>query len=250
MIRPRPRVAGRCRRTLPVLVALAGLFGGGTAAQAASLQVAPTSLTLQGTQNAEALWLSNVGEQPVQVQLRVFAWRQRDGTDTLAPTTDLVASPAMQTLPPGQRQLVRLVRTAPAAVAAETAYRVIVDELPAGPPAQEGIRFVLRYSVPVFVLPEGGTGAPRLSLRTLPGEDGTVLEVGNAGSGHAQIADLARGADAASAVQVTPGLLGYVLPGSTMRWTLPATASASTGAFFARINGAAALQPLATPAAP
>jgi len=90
-----------------VLLALAGQ------ASAASLQVAPTMLTLQANQNADGLWLSNSGRAPVQVQLRVFRWTQVDGEERLEPTRDLVISPPMQTLPPGQRQLVRLIRTNP-----------------------------------------------------------------------------------------------------------------------------------------
>ncbi len=221
-------------------------------ATAASLQVAPTSLTLQGRQNADVLWLSNSGKAPVQVQLRVFRWTQADGKESLDTTHDLVVSPAMQTLTPGQKQLVRIIRTTPEAVAAETTYRVIVDELPTVAPERPGLQFVLRYSIPIFVVPEAATGAPALETRLTSGEDGIgVLEVRNRGTQHAQIADLAYGKDAQTATPVMPGLLGYALAGQTMRWPLKSPASHFTGGtFIARINGAATLQPLALQAAP
>lgn len=226
------------------LVVLAALWAGG--ASAASLQVAPTSLTLQGRENAGVLWLDNSGEEPVQVQLRVFRWTQSDGRESLEPADELMVSPAMQTLAPGQRQVVRVIRARPEPVAAESAYRVIVDELPSAAPRRPGLQFVLRYSLPVFITPETTALAPALQARVLGSGQEALLEVRNLGNGHAQIADLAHGADAASATPVAPGLLGYVLPGRTMRWSLPSPASRYTGGVFvARINGAADLQLLA-----
>ncbi|HEX2084016.1 MAG TPA: molecular chaperone [Xanthomonadaceae bacterium] len=238
----------RFRAIAASLFVLAAVWSG--LACAASLQVAPTSLTLEGRQNAEMLWLSNSGKQPVQVQLRVFRWTQADGKESLEPARDLVVSPAMQALAPGQRQVVRIVRTSPVPMAAEAAYRVIVDELPTAGGQPQGLQFVLRYSVPIFVVPESPEGkpaiAPVLEARLLGGEDGGILEVRNLGTQHAQIADLAYGKDTASATSVAPGLLGYVLAGQTMRWPLKFPASHFTGGLFvARINGAAVLQPLA-----
>ena len=225
----------RCRAA----IFFATLLAFASPAGAASLQVAPTSLTLQAKQNADGLWLSNSGDAPVQVQLRVFRWTQVNGEDLLEPTRDLVISPPMQTLPPGERQLVRLVRTKPIPPASETGYRVIVDELPAPNKEQQGLQFVLRYSVPVFVLPETPTPiAPSLHTRLVEGEDGqAAIEIENHGSEHAQIADLVY-TDASNKPDVViPGLVGYVLPGQRMRWSLKSPASRfAGGAFKARIN--------------
>ena len=206
---------------------------------AASLQVAPTSLTLQAKQNADGLWLSNSGDAPVQVQLRVFRWTQANGEELLEPTRDLVISPPMQTLPAGERQLVRLVRTKPIPPASEMSYRVIVDELPAPNKEQQGLQFVLRYSVPVFILPETTTPiAPALRTRLVEGEDGlAAIEIENTGSEHAQIADLVFTDASDKQDVVVPGLVGYVLPGQRMRWSLKSPVSRfASGAFKARIN--------------
>lgn len=215
------------------LVALAG------PAAAASLQVAPTSLTLQAKQSADGLWLSNSGDAPVQVQLRVFRWTQKDGKERLEPTRDLVISPPMQTLPPGERQLVRLVRTRPIAPTSEMSYRVIVDELPAPNKEQQGLQFVLRYSVPVFVVPETQTPiAPSLRTSLVAAEDGQMaIEIENSGSEHAQIADLVYTDASNKQETIIPGLVGYVLPGQRMRWPLKSPASRfADGVFKARIN--------------
>lgn len=225
----------RCRAA----IFFATLLASASPAGAASLQVAPTSLTLQAQQNADGLWLSNSGDAPVQVQLRVFRWTQANGKELLEPTRDLVISPPMQTLPAGERQLVRLVRTKPIPPASETSYRVIVDELPAPNKEQQGLQFVLRYSVPVFILPETTTPiAPALRTRLVEGEDGlAAIEIENNGSEHAQIADLVFTEASDKQDVVIPGLVGYVLPGQRMRWSLKSPVSRfAGGAFKARIN--------------
>ncbi len=218
---------------------------------AASLQVSPTQFELRPQQNAEALWISNSGTETVQVQVRVFQWQQADGRDQLTPTGALLASPPMQALAAGQRQLIRLVRADETAPATQQAYRVIVDEIPAYDPTRQGMQFVLRYSIPVVVQPAGKPLAPLLSARLV--QDGTAqaqLEVSNSGQGQAQIADLGL-VVAGRRTPVMDGLVGYVLPGQTMRWPLqPPPAQLQGGTFSARINGGSEPTPLpATPPA-
>src|SRR5690606_4984286 len=122
----------------------------------ASLQVAPILVELEDGENAEALWLSNSGEKPIRAQVRVLAWSQAGSEDQLDPSRDLLASPPILEIAPGERQLVRIVRPDSGPVPAEQAFRLLVDELP--DPEQEvssGLQFLLQYSVPVFVLPPG-----------------------------------------------------------------------------------------------
>lgn len=215
-------------------------------ARAASLQVAPTSLQLSARQNAEALWVSNSGAAPVSVQARVFRWTQRDGRDQLDPTTDLVVSRPMQSLAAGKQQLIRVVRARPEPPEAQLSYRVIVDEVPTLDPNRQGMQFVLRYSLPVFIQPAGSAaGKPELHSNVLAQADGkVVLEVHNRGDGYAQVADLAVGPlDRPQIFQ--PGLIGYVLSGQTMRWPLEIPATRLAGATLsAKINGGAQATPL------
>lgn len=232
------------------LVALMMLCGG--AAQAASLQVAPTSLELTARQNAGEMWISNSGTTDVQVQARVFRWTQRDGRDALDPTTDLVVSPPMRALKAGEQQLIRVVRAQPTAPDAQMTYRLIVDEVPTLNRNREGMQFVLRYSVPVFVHPEGSPApTPTLQAAVLTQPDGSLsLEVHNGGGGYAQLADLAVGTLERPQI-FKPGLLGYVLSGQTMRWPLEIPPARLAGATLsAKINGASQATPLsATPPA-
>ena len=236
----------RLRRRLGLACVLSALSIG--TVPAASLQVAPTGLQLGPRQNADALWISNSGTAPVQVQVRIYRWSQQGGQDQLTPTDDLQVSPPMQSLAAGQQQLVRVVRSDSQAPAGQLAYRVIVDELPTLDPNRTGMQFVLRYSLPVFVQPVQAAPA-KLRARQITLDDGRpALEVSNDGGAYAQLADLAIGTPERPQT-VHPGLLGYVLGGQTMRWPLELSATRLAGAtFMARINGESAQTPL--PVAP
>ena len=220
------------------------------AASASGLQVAPVTLSLEPTQQADGLWLSNTGDAPLDAQARVFRWTQEDGEDRLAPTRDLLVSPPMLQLPVAGRQLLRVIRNgAPPAGPAEQAYRVLVDELPV-PQAdgRKGLNFVMRHSLPIFVLPAGAPPAPpQLAWRLVRQDDRVVLEVSNGGGTHAQVADLAFTDAAGRRTAVHAGLLGYVLPGATMRWSLqpPASTFSGPGQWQAMVNGNTAPQDIA-----
>lgn len=205
-------------------------------------------LQLQPDTPAGALWLSNTGNETLHAQVRVFRWTQVDGADTLEASRELIVSPPMLAIEPGQRQLVRVIRQGAIPTGSESAYRLVVDELPVNsdaPDAKQGLRFVLRYSIPVFVEPADGTKLQAtLRARFVAGSDGPTLQVHNSGTSHAQVADLtmhgAHGAD----ITLRQGLVGYALPGSTMSWKLPQPLDPGT-TVRARINGDASSSTLA-----
>ncbi|QWT19907.1 molecular chaperone [Bacillus sp. NP157] len=206
---------------------------------ASGLQVSPIGLHIAAKEPAQALWLTNTGSEPLHAQVRVFRWTQADGRDVLEASHDLVVSPPITAIAPGDRQLVRVIRQVPAPTdGTEVAYRVVVDELPVGDVDKGGLKFVLRYSVPVFLAPAGDPSVDATLASSV--EDtgaGASLRITNSGKGHAQIADVTQ-AGAGARTALLPGLVGYVLPGSTMAWHLPDGVS-HAGALRARINGEA-----------
>jgi fimbrial chaperone protein len=211
-----------------------------TSAAAASLQVSPTSVTLQAGQNADGLTLSNTGAAPLHAQVRVFRWTQRGDEEKFEPTRDIAASPPMLELAPGAQQLVRVIRLGAPPADVQTSYRLIIDELPmASGKAKPGLQFVLRYSVPVFLMPQGDAAiAPELRARVVREGDQWFIAIGNTGKAHAQVAELAYTAADGTTHTIAAGLSGYVLPGNTRRWPVPATLTVSaTGTLKARING-------------
>lgn len=224
-----------------VLLALAcGAFATG-------LQVWPTTVFIAAERGADGLRLRNNGAQALHAQVRVFHWSQNDGEDRLETAQEIAVSPPMLELAPGAEQLVRVVRLGPAPVIREVSYRLIVDELPIDAidaRRQAGLKYVLRYSIPVFLSPREVKASPVLHTRLARDGKALFLAIDNAGNGHAQVADLAfvRGEQRRG---IAPGLSGYVLPGQGRRWALPDGLDPSGGAFTARINGEAAERTLA-----
>lgn len=98
--------------------------------QAASLRVAPVVLDLRAPTAASTIRIWNDARRPINVQIRVFRWVQRNGEDAYEQTNDVVASPPITTLRPGGENLVRIVRTSKRPVDGEESYRLVVDELP------------------------------------------------------------------------------------------------------------------------
>ena len=132
---------------------LLGMVASANLATASGLQIAPVTLTLQATQNADGIWLSNAGENVLNAQVRVFRWSQSAYDNKLSPSQGLVISPPMLALAPGERQLIRVIRTSPPSAHAEDAYRLSIDELPPAKVEKNKLQFVLHYSVPVFIQP-------------------------------------------------------------------------------------------------
>lgn len=222
---------------------LAGLWLASGVALASGLQVSPVSLTLQANRNAGGLWLSNTGDGVVHAQVRVYHWSQKDGKNQLAASRGLVISPPMLALKPGERHLIRVIRIgAPpsGSQAVEDSYRLAIDELPVKGPDQKGLQFVLHYSVPIFIEPMGVKSvAPQLDWTLKQDGKHVVLTVTNQGTAHAQLAKLSFVDTSGQRTVINGGLMGYVLPGSTMHWTLkqPLATFVRGGTIEARING-------------
>ncbi|PXW24841.1 fimbrial chaperone protein [Paraburkholderia caballeronis] len=227
------------RAALALLVAFATC---GVAQAASSVLIAPVDPKLAAESRSVALWLENRGDASVSLQIRVFGWEQRNFADDYPEQDQVVASPPVATIAPGKKQLVRLIRTQPVPPGTELPLRVLVDDIPvahdghddapAGPTT--GIRFQMRYSVPLFVYGSGlwirdpvlkdGSGEPAVPslVATVVQHGGRrFLNLRNDGPVHARLAAVQMIDGGGHARDVAKGLLGYVLPGAAMRWPLP-----------------------------
>src|SRR5437868_14203290 len=73
-----------------------------------SLRVGPTRIDLSARHPVAALEVQNTADAPTLAQLDVFAWTQAGIGDSLAPTTDLIATPLVLNLAPGETRIVRV----------------------------------------------------------------------------------------------------------------------------------------------
>jgi len=195
---------------------------------AGSIHVAPTTLTLAPGQPAAVLNVTNEGDAPANVQVRVFAWDQKNQKDNLTATQKVAASPPMVTLAPKQTQAVRVVRVDKSAVAAEEAYRLIIDELPSAKDAPKvGVAVQMRYSVPVFALPTAKVASGKVTLNAKVAGNALALQAQNQGKAHMLASNVMLEDAAGTRTPVVPGLLGYVLAGQTMQWNIDVPANAA-----------------------
>ncbi|CDO35420.1 Type I pilus usher pathway chaperone CsuC [Novosphingobium sp. KN65.2] len=213
-------------------------------APAATVMIWPIDPVIGEGRGGTELWLENRGAADVVLQIRVMRWTQEAGSDVHSDQDEVLASPPMVKVGPGVRQLVRLVAGEPLPRDRERAYRVIVDEIPAVADRPEemqtatALRFRMRYSIPLFLAPEKGKdkrepAMPQVSCRLI--DQGRTVQLANSGSMHARLADAVLDAGQET-VPIAPGLLGYVLAGSTMEWAVPGK-PATTGALRAKVNG-------------
>lgn len=251
------RLESLLARSLMALATACGLMLANPAS-AADLQVSPTTLFVSAERSADGLTLRNTGDKPLHAQVRVYEWQQQDGEDRLLPTRAIAASPPLLELPAGGQQLVRIVRLTAPPNATEASYRIIVDELPAqtdnatpasqpaGSTMSTSIQILLKYSVPVFLLPPKQIVLqPILHTRLVTAEGVRYIDIRNDGNSHAQIADLAL-LQGEQRVSIAPGLSGYLLPGKQRQWRLPENLALSGEvAIAARVNGEIAERTLA-----
>ncbi|WP_027999089.1 fimbrial biogenesis chaperone [Sinorhizobium arboris] len=210
-------------RLLATVVAGLAIFSQWIAgAEAASLRVAPVILDLKAPTAASTMRIWNEARTPINVQIRVFRWRQVNGENTYEATNEVVASPPITALRPGGENLVRIVRTSKRPVEAEESYRLVVDELP--DPSRRtasAVVMVVRHSIPVFFgNPEAANAAPSWAVQKARG--GYVVTVRNRGSQRIRISDLAL-SSGSTVLARGGGLVGYVLGNSTAKWFVPGT---------------------------
>lgn len=209
-------------------------------AMAASLQVSPIMLDIKQNQPSDGIWLSNTSQEPLHAQIRVFAWNQQTQEDVLESTSHFVASPPLVKIEAGERQFIRLVRIGDSGSEQEQAYRIVVDELPIDSEDSEGLTFVLRYSIPVFIQGQEDEKEPNLTWQvTENSEKEAVLVVNNTGNMRAQLSRLIFTQANGQSVVLNEGLVGYALANSTVQLVISPNARvfASGGVFDVLING-------------
>ncbi|MDR0172460.1 fimbrial biogenesis chaperone [Enterobacter sichuanensis] len=218
-----------------------GLAGAWVLAVTGQVQAAATILLwpidpwLAADAKATELWIQNQGNSATTMQVRIVRWKQEEGHERYTAQQDVVASPPIVTIAAGSKQLIRLIKQASVPAGVEQAYRIIVDEIPQADVKAEpaiGLKLQMRYSIPLFVY---GQGIPtikegahhavvetrNLSWRVTQAGGQPALEVQNRGDVHVRLSQVAL-EQGGQKRTIAEGLLGYVLPGSSRSWPIPA----------------------------
>jgi fimbrial chaperone protein len=208
----------RSTATVNFVVAVV-LFLAGNAAGAQNLSVLPVNVFLQSGQRTATLSVTNSGTKPTSIQVRAYDWSQKDDQDQLTASNVVVVSPPLVTIAPASTQVVRLIlRQTPEG--SEATYRLILDQIP-GPGEPGVVQMVLRFSIPVFVMP-AAKAAPKVQLH-LERNDGKLFLVGvNTGQSHEALRDISVITSDGRKLNANPRVSPYLLAGVTRRWELDA----------------------------
>jgi fimbrial chaperone protein len=196
-------------------------------ASASTFNISPIRAELAAGHRTEALTITNAEDNPVVVQIRVVRWSQKNGTEQLDETRELLATPPVLQIAANSQQIIRVALRREPDPAEELTYRVIFEEVPqAAPKDFIGLRVALRLSIPVFVAPAHGKANADLAWQSRWLANGQLeLAATNSGSGHLQITDFE--ARFPGSLMPLRGITSkYVLAGSRMSWTLTPPADA------------------------
>ena len=191
------------------------LFAG--AAQAQSLRVVPVNIEIPPGQKATSLTVTNESSAITTIQIRAYEWTQPDGNDQLTASNELLASPPLASIPPGETQVVRLVlRRTPEG--REATYRILLDQIPATT-APGMVQLALRMSIPIFVQP-ATRAVPHVQFR-LELAAGQIYLVGiNDGLRHETIRNIELQTSDGRKLKTESGASPYILAATTRRWRI------------------------------
>lgn len=213
------------------LLLIAMILVGGPAADkagASQLEIAPVALSLAPGQTSATIELRNRGDAPVTIQARPFDWAQTLDDDVLTPTSEVILSPPIFTVPARGAQTLRLMLRGDAVNPSDSdrSYRLLLDEVPSARRDPGQVQVMLRLSLPVFAV--SGASSPALAWTAARAADGDViLTATNTGRSHVRVNEVqATLADGGAGKVTAQGESPYVLAGARRRWILDGSAAA------------------------
>lgn len=211
-----------CRLTAAAKALAAAVFIAlltGPAAGAQALSVLPVNILFSPGQKATSLTVTNQGTSETAIQIRAYAWSQKDGDDQLTDSDAVALSPPLARMAPGATQVIRLfLRRQPQG--REATYRILIDQIP--PPAEPGVvHLVLRLSIPIFAMP--ATRAIPHAQFHIETDAGKLFLVGvNDGLSHEVIRDIVLSTSDGRKLKEESGVSPYILAGVIRRWPIAA----------------------------
>jgi len=211
----------RFHHVMASVLASAAAFGP-PPASAGSFGISPLRLDLSSQAATASVNVRNNDSSPALVQAEAMVWSQADGEDKLEPTTDLIVSPTVFTLPADGAQLVRVAMRGTPDANRELSYRLILQEVPPeASPDFKGLRVALRLSVPIFIAPAAGNAAPNVEFSASRNADGAlVLRADNKGTAHGRVINFTLTPTSGTGPVLQDSVASYVLPGQYRTWTI------------------------------
>jgi fimbrial chaperone protein len=202
-------------RPLAFSIFVLGTVAAGSPASAGSFKINPVNLSIPADRSTTSLTLTNTANEPVSVRAVTYRWSQPGGQDVYNDTNNVIVSPPIFTLGPGQSQLVRVgLRERRSG----EAYRVVFEEIPSRGSTGTLIQVALRLNLPLFV--ETAGGKPNVQWQAWRDATGQItLEASNSGTRYQKVLAISTDAGAGRELPLTRET-GVVLPTSSRKWVV------------------------------
>lgn len=124
-------------------------------ARAGSIDVSPIHVHFSAQKMVTSVTIRNEGDHVLVVQAKPKLWTQKNGDDVYKDTQDILVSPPIISIPPGDKQIIRIALMRAPELKKELTYRVYLREIPNySVNHQPGKVFIaFRIGLPVFVAP-------------------------------------------------------------------------------------------------
>jgi fimbrial chaperone protein len=236
-----------------IAAALAAATALAPAATVAQALISPVLVEFKPKQKITTLriTLSDQATSPMRLQAQLLRWRQdAHGAPVTQPSDDLVVTPRIADLKPGQQQVLRLALRGSLPAETEMAYRLVLEDIADPKPMDMGggaaVNFRMAYDLPVLVAPRGpivkalrwrdcdAPPAPRAAR-------GRCVRIVNAGNTHVKVQSLTVDGDGwQQSLDLREG--APVLAGDEREWTVPTQASGPIRSVQVRTSAGAVLQ--------
>jgi fimbrial chaperone protein len=193
-------------------------------ASSINFHIKPVRIFLDKQIKTEKLIITNLGDNDLSLQLKVYKWSQdTKGDDTYEETTDIIVFPKIFTMKKEEERIIR-VGTKLSPGVNEKTYRIYIEEMPVKGPLPEGatVRIIAKTGVPLFISPVKADTKGKIESITL--KNGAVeIAVKNEGNLHFMIKSInIKGKNIEGKDIFTKELSGwYLLNGASRLYTTP-----------------------------
>ncbi|MFT3726178.1 MAG: fimbria/pilus periplasmic chaperone [Hyphomonadaceae bacterium] len=200
-----------------------------------AVTLSPLTLVMERDKTIVTLHVQNDDKEPRIFEVQAFRWSQEGGEDRLAPAIDLVVTPPIVKLAPGEEKIIRVgVMKKDRESNGEKAYRLLLRDITPTELQAGELHLQMQYLLPLFVSPVRPHGGVQL-VEAASSDDTRCIKITNTGNVHAKLVWTA-GDGAPESVSPTQK---YVLAGGQTLYC-PKVASAEMGA--ARVGVTSAYQ--------
>ena len=214
--------------------AAAALLGSGAAS--AQALISPVVVEFGPRQRIATvrITLSDKAIRPMRLQAQLLQWTQElQGAAVTQPSEDLIVTPRIAQLKPGQQQVLRLALRGALPADREQAYRLVLEDI-AQPTSMDlgggaAVNFRMAYDLPVMVAPRGAVVRSlrwrSCSSQTAPrAAEGVCVRLVNAGNRRLKVRSVTVGGDGWQQ-ELTLKEADAVLAGTEREWVVPAHAA-------------------------